>query len=55
MHPAVLMQQDPGSPVLPFEVAVFTGKDGSSTCASVFHSCPYNMTQLQACVASPHL
>lgn len=47
MHPAELMRQDPGSPALPFEIAVFTGSEGLSTCASVFQTCPYNVTAMQ--------
>ena len=38
MHPAELMRQDPGSPALPFEIAVFTGSEGLNTCASVFQA-----------------
>ncbi|XP_046655549.1 uncharacterized protein LOC124349087 [Daphnia pulicaria] len=47
MHPAELMRQDPGSPALPFEIAVFTGSEGLNTCASVFQTCPYNITTMQ--------
>ena len=48
MHPAELMRQDPGSPALPFEVAVFTGSEGLESCANVFNSCPYNVTTMQS-------
>ena len=47
MHPVELMRQDPGSPALPFEIAVFTGSEGLNTCASVFQACPYNITTMQ--------
>ena len=47
MHPAELMREDPGSPALPFEIAVFTGSEGIDSCASVFQTCPFNMTTMQ--------
>lgn len=47
MHPALLMRQDPGSPALPFEVAVYTGSEGIEACATLFQTCPYNITTMQ--------
>ncbi len=47
MHPALLMREDPGSPALPFEVAVFTGTEGMHACEATFSSCPYNITTMQ--------
>ena len=47
MHPALLMREDPGSAVLPFEVAVFTGSQGLGACSNSFGQCPYNLTTMQ--------
>lgn len=41
------MREDPGSPALPFEVAVFTGTEGMHACEATFSSCPYNITTMQ--------
>lgn len=47
-HPALLMREDPGSPALPFETAVFTGMEGLDSCVRVFNACPYNITTMQS-------
>ena len=47
MHPAELMRLNPGSPALPYEVAVFTGSQGIDACVKTFHLCPYNITDMQ--------
>lgn len=46
MHPALLMREDPGSPVLPFEVAVFTGSEGLAACSNAYSLCPHNLTTM---------
>lgn len=47
MHPAELMREDPGSPALPFELAIFTGSEGAESCGNVFKMCPHNFTTMQ--------
>lgn len=45
------MREDPGSPALPFEIAVHTGSEGLDSCFNLFHGCPHNITTMQTFLA----